>query len=240
MADYEIFTEPGSRKVNEDYVLTSHKKTNRLFVLADGLGGHGRGDEASRFVAREMERYFQESDNFIYEMDKAFTRVQQLLLAKQEELGAKYEMKSTLVVLLFTETEMRWGFIGDSRLYVFNGAQMVTRTLDHSVPQRLALSRDIKEEEIRFHPDRNKLLRVMGGEWASSSFELSPIHKKYGGMSYLLCSDGFWELITEKEMEATLSRTADSTQWLGEMIKIVRMNGINKDMDNFSAIAVRF
>ena len=41
-------------------------------------------------------------------------------------------------------------------------------------------------------------------------------------------------------MEATLAATSDSTQWLAEMVKIVRMNGINKDMDNFSAIAVRF
>lgn len=239
MIDFEVFTEPGSREINEDYVLTEQKGNNHIFVLADGLGGHGRGEEASKLVAEEMVNYFNSSNDFINEMDKAFVYAQEKLLAKQREAAAKFEMKTTVVVLTITDKEMRWGHIGDSRLYMFKKSRIKTRTLDHSVPQMLALAKDIKEKEIRFHPDRNKLLRVMGIQWGANSYELSKIQKKKNNISFLLCSDGFWELITEKEMEAFHKKSVDSKNWINEMLPVIRKNGENQNMDNFSAIAVR-
>lgn len=239
MIDFEVFTEPGSREINEDYVLTEQKANNHIFVLADGLGGHGRGEEASKLVAEEIVNYFNSSNDFINEMDKAFAYAQDKLLAKQREAAAKFEMKTTVVVLVITDKEVRWGHIGDSRLYMFKKSRIKTRTLDHSVPQMLALAKDIKEKEIRFHPDRNKLLRVMGIQWGANSYELSKIQKRKSNTSFLLCSDGFWELITEKDMETFHKRSVDSKNWLNEMLSVIRKNGENKNMDNFSAIAVR-
>ena len=74
------------------------------------------------------------------------------------------------------------------------------RTIDHSIPQMLALAGEIKEKEIRRHPDRNKLLRVVGTDWENPQYEISEDVEKTGGEAFLLCSDGFWENITEKEM----------------------------------------
>ena len=56
--------------------------------------------------------------------------------------------------------------------------------------------------------------------------------------AFVLCSDGFWELITEKEMEKTLKQSSSVAQWLEKMEKIVAKRGENKDMDNYSAICV--
>jgi len=74
------------------------------------------------------------------------------------------------------------------------------RTLDHSVPQLLVKSGRIKEKEIRKHPDRNRLLKVMGVVWASPEYEKSRVITLNGKEAFLLCSDGFWELIEEKKM----------------------------------------
>lgn len=239
MIDFEVFTEPGSREINEDYVLTAQKDNSYIFVLADGLGGHGRGEEASKLVVEEIVSYFNSSNDFINEMDEAFVCAQDKLLKKQREVAAKFEMKTTVVVLAITDKEIRWGHIGDSRLYMLKRSHIKTRTLDHSVPQMLALAKDIKEKEIRFHPDRNKLLRVMGIQWGANSYELSKIQKRRNNISFLLCSDGFWELITEKEMELFHKESSDSKNWINRMLSTIRENGENQNMDNFSAIAVR-
>ena len=102
----------------------------------------------------------------------------------------------------------------------------------------LALSKEIKEEQIRNHPDRNMLLRVMGVEWEEKMYELmAPIPLKKC-QAFLLCSDGFWELITEKEMCEQLKKASSVDEWLSNMIQIVKKNGMGKNMDNYSAIAV--
>lgn len=239
MIDFGLYTNVGSREINEDYVIYEQKNNSYVFVLADGLGGHGRGEEASKLVAEEMVNCFRASDDFINDMGEAFEYVQGKLLEMQREKFAKFEMKTTVVVLAINENEIRWGHIGDSRLYVMKKSKIKTRTLDHSVPQMLALAKDIKDKDIRFHPDRNKLLRVMGVEWGSNSYELSDIIRKKEKMSFLLCTDGFWELITEKEIENLHKKTDNSSEWINAMISVVESTGQGKDMDNFSVIAVR-
>ena len=115
---------------------------------------------------------------------------------------------------------------------------MVSRTLDHSVPQMLVLGGQIKESEIRHHKDRNRVLRVLGTPWEGEAYSLADPIEKTGDQAFILCSDGFWELITEKEMEKTLKQSYSVAQWLEKMEKIVQKHGEGKDMDNYSAICV--
>ena len=146
-------------------------------------------------------------------------------------------MKTTAVVLCIDEM-IRWCHVGDSRLYYFKKKKLIQRTLDHSVPQMLVYAGEIKEKEIRNHPDRNRLLRVMGMEWTSNSYTLSDPVEKTGEQAFLLCSDGFWELIVEKEMQKCLKKAKTPEEWLELMKQIILKNGSNRDMDNFSAVAV--
>ena len=82
------------------------------------------------------------------------------------------------------------------------------------------------------------LLRVMGTQWQGNMYELlKPFSlKKY--QAFLLCSDGFWELITEEKMCEILSHATTAEEWLKEMLDVVRENGKDVDMDNYSAIAI--
>lgn len=57
-------------------------------------------------------------------------------------------------------------------------------------------------------------------------------------MAFLLCSDGFWELIEEKQMQETLKASSNASEWIKAMVEIVKQNGKDKNMDNFSAIAI--
>ena len=121
---------------------------------------------------------------------------------------------------------------------IFRKNKIYKRTLDHSVPQMLVLSKQIKEKNIRNHPDRSMLLRVMGVEWEEPMYELmEPIPLKKA-QAILLCSDGFWELINEDEMCACLKKSKSVTEWLAMMAKIVSDRGDNIKMDNNTAVAV--
>ncbi|TGY97787.1 serine/threonine-protein phosphatase [Petralouisia muris] len=239
MVTYEILSEPGEREYNEDYAGARQNGEAFCFVLADGLGGHGGGDEASRMVAEyilnDFEKKGEASEEYLRE---CFEESQKLLMEEQEKQNRLYEMKTTLVVLLADEHILQWGHIGDSRLYFYRNKKLKQRTLDHSVPQMLVAAGEIREEDIRGHADRNRLLRVMGSEWDHPRYQLSPPVERSGQEAFLLCSDGFWEWIEEKPMQAALKRAKSPAEWLEQMQKTVQKNGTGKGMDNYSAIAV--
>ena len=218
MPAYEILSKPGERNYNEDCAGAEHKGGMFCFVLADGLGGHGGGDEASRLVTEYILGDFKKNGEVSGEyLEKCFEGSQCRLLAEQKRQGRELEMKTTLVILLADERFLLWGHIGDSRLYYFQDRKLVQRTLDHSVPQMLVAAGEIKEREIRHHPDRNRLLRVMGMEWETPRYQIAQPMARSGKEEILLCSDGFWEWILDKQMQKYLRKSQNPVQWLVQM-----------------------
>lgn len=235
---YKMISKEGNRSHNEDYTTMKREGAHYCFVLADGLGGHGKGEVASQCVGDTAVELLSTEYEIQDYLNVAFMKSQKTLMNQQVELHAENEMKTTMVVLACDDNTIQWGHIGDSRLYYFQDNKLQTRTMDHSVPQMLVASGEIKEKNIRNHPDRNKLLRVMGQEWESPRYELGEPIQCRGKQAFLLCSDGFWELITEKKMQSCLKKAKSPEDWLESMEQIVLKNGRNKDMDNYSAIAV--
>lgn len=240
--EYEIVSNVGNREHNEDCacgtLVAGNKRQRGFFVLADGLGGHGRGEVASQFVTNMCMEYYSRNHDSDDLIEKSIEYVQEGLLQLQNLENARDEMKTTIVALRIEEEYIRWAHVGDSRLYYFLRNKLVTRTLDHSIPQMLALAGEIKEQEIRNHPERNKLLRVMGTEWEDPQYVISDAVKRTDREAFLLCSDGFWENITEKEMVKCLKRSKNAGQWLKAMNEIVQERGKYADMDNNTALAV--
>lgn len=238
MLKYAIITDSGDRDVNEDSVGFAQKDNVMCFVLCDGLGGHGMGDVASEYVKDIFLASFQESPNKKDFFEKAFITAQESLMKKQKELSATNKMKTTLVCMVSDNKNVQVGYIGDSRFYAFSKDQVKVQTKDHSIPQMLVFTKEIDESQIRNHPDRNMLLRVMGIPWDKPMHErLKPIPLKKC-QAFLLCSDGFWELIEETEMCLLLKESATVDEWLFKMTEVVKKNGSDKNMDNFSAIAI--
>lgn len=238
MLFYAIQTNQGSRSINEDSVAVCENDGHYCFILCDGLGGHGMGDVASQLVTESFKDLFSTAADVYLFLPAAFEKSQELLLLKQAELNAQQKMKTTAAALVTDGEHVYIGHVGDSRVYVFRHNKVKTRTLDHSVPQMLVLTKEIKKSEIRNHPDRSLILKVMGTEWNGMQYELmEPIRLKKC-QAFLLCSDGFWELIDEKKMCELLKRSDNVQTWLSEMEKVVRKNGEGRNMDNYSAIAV--
>ena len=235
---FATFTNSGGRSLNEDYCGTAMNGKSSCFVLADGLGGHGGGDIASKCAVESVCKLFVESGFSEHFFSDAFHSAQEAVLEKQEASQATAQMKTTLVIAVIHEGKTYYSHVGDSRFYYFKNKRYEFRTLDHSVPQMLVLSKQIKESEIRNHPDRNRLMRVLGVKGERPKFEEGQAVKNSGSQAMLLCTDGFWELIDEKAMEDTLRQSNSPEMWLDRMSAIVRDNGKDLEMDNYTAIAV--
>ena len=238
MVKFSMLSDMGSRSNNEDNIGMYQDGDSYCFILADGLGGHGKGEVASQLAVDAVIEQFTKGGRQEGFLDVVFAKAQEKIMARQEEDRACMDMKTTLVVMDVEENRIQWGHIGDSRLYFLQNGKIRVRTLDHSVPQMLVAVGEIKEKEIRHHPDRNRLLRVLGVEVEELKHQVSEPINREGRQAFLLCSDGFWELIEEKKMEATYKKASTPEEWLQEMQKIVMKNGKNTNMDNYSAIAV--
>ena len=169
---YAVVTNPGNRPVNEDSVGVFENGGNYCFILCDGLGGHGMGDVASGLCTTVFKEQFLKTDDMVNFLGQAFLAAQDVILGEQKSRCAKNKMKTTAVAVVTDDRNAYIGHVGDSRLYVFQRNKMKVRTMDHSVPQMLVLSKEIKESQIRNHPDRNILLRVLGEPWDEPKYEL--------------------------------------------------------------------
>ncbi|MBE5938940.1 MAG: serine/threonine-protein phosphatase [Lachnospiraceae bacterium] len=238
MIEYALFTDKGGREINEDAIGAMEKEGYSCFVLCDGLGGHGYGEVASALVVESFKKSFDHAQDMVNFIGDAITVAQENVIQFQNMNKMDSEMKTTVVAVAFDEHKIYAGHVGDSRLYVFEKGKYKRRTLDHSVPQMLVATGEIKEKEIRNHPDRSLLLRVIGIEWDEPKYQLEEPMDRKCRQACLLCSDGFWELITEKDMEKTLKRSKTPREWCDAMVDIVRNNGVGKNMDNYSAITI--
>lgn len=236
--EYTAFTNQGSRENNEDFFGISFHGESCCFAVADGLGGHGGGEIASRVAVDTVCNLFSEKGYSSDFFTEAFDAAQKAIIHEQEKINRFSDIKTTLVLLVIHEGWSYWAHVGDTRLYLFRNGKYRLRTLDHSVSQMLALSGTIRDSDIRHHTDRNRLTHVMGVKGESPGFECGKPIKNKGFQAFLLCTDGYWELVEESEMESLLRSGSTVEEWVIGMNQVIMKNGAGTDMDNYSAVAV--
>lgn len=232
-------SQQGGRAYNEDYFGSIELPAQlHCWVLADGLGGHGGGDVAARLAVEAMLAVVAEKPVLATETLKLqFNQAQAAVIAGQQGALKLAAMQTTAVTLLVQNDLALWGHIGDSRLYYFHQGCIEQQTRDHSVPQMLAKAGEIDAVDIRFHEDRNRLLRSMGSEDSFKPYlEQSPLSLQLGD-AFLLCTDGFWEYVFEAEMEADLRQADAAEDWLKAM-ELRLLARVPETNDNYSAIAI--
>jgi protein phosphatase len=180
------------RQVNED----SYLAVPPLFVVADGMGGHGAGDLASRIAIEEMTACAALRPLFAEAVLTTLEQANRFIV----ERDAANRMGTTVTGLAGLETaggdQLMVFNIGDSRVYRLVGDRLEQLTVDHSEVQELVLAGVITKEQARTHPRRNVVTRALGGDTGllPDHWLLPPI----GGDRYLICSDGlFGELPDE-------------------------------------------
>jgi PPM family protein phosphatase len=230
-------TQKGGRAKNEDAICDCQREDAFVAVVADGLGMHGGGDIASETAAKVLSQRFFENTSLDKSIITGFFEQANDAIVKKQTAAEK--MKSTAVALFSLGKKYAVAHIGDSRLYQFSSGKIVYQTIDHSVSQMAVFSGEIDASQIRFHEDRNRVLRALGSEdGARPDIYLSelPVTERD---AFLLCTDGFWEYVLEPEMEVDLNKSSTPKQWLSYLTERIgkRVDGKN---DNMSALAIFF
>jgi len=233
-----LLTSPGGRKVNEDYCCYAEKDGFGCYILADGLGGHKKGELAAKTIGEAVKEAFTASPGFSPDYIKRYVEhARRAFSTVRDQSHANSNMKSTLVVLLIDGERALWGHIGDSRLYHFRCGKLVFQTKDHSVPQMLADSGAINQDQIRFHEDRNRLTAAFDGSAMHRFVIINKAVDIVFGDVFLICSDGFWEHITELEMESDFNQAKEPEKWLYLLEKRL-LKRAKSGNDNYSALAI--
>jgi PPM family protein phosphatase len=229
----------GGRVVNEDFLGYRMAESSGCWALADGLGGHRGGDVASRLAVDAAMSSFEMNPSTSEEaLNTHLFRANRAVLDGQASQAELTHMRTTIVMLIASPAAALWAHAGDSRLYWLRNGKIREQTRDDSVPQRLVDAGEISADQIRFHEDRSRLLNSIGARQevvAANRTMPNPVEPED---AFLLASDGFWECVTEPEMENDYSATASSEEWIRMMEKRVQQRA-SADHDNYSAIAVR-
>lgn len=236
--DTAYLSREGGREENQDAVGSTIDGRWRAWIVADGLGGHAGGRTASAIALKAaLDRFRAEPGIDASDLERYIRAAHDAVVAAQRGRQELDDMRTTLVMAVADGPRVRWGHVGDSRLYLFRDGGFMTRTLDHSVVQALVDTGEAQPEEIRSHPDRSRLLRVVGNPAPPRATIIHPAIELMDGDGLLVCSDGLWELVSETEMELTLVRSHTAMEWIDRLGRWVAERG-QGGYDNYSALAV--
>ena len=243
---YRITASTGIHKGDRDYQqdqvqLFSHERAPGclLGIVADGMGGRSGGRKASDQVmmtAKQLfERYSPSSDDAPSVLRQIIEEAHTVI--KLTAISTEQEPHSTLAAFLINPAgDCHWAHAGDSRIYHYQGKELIHRTIDHSYVQSLVESGEITDDEANVHPQSNILTGCLGTE------ESPPISQHFIPQLrtddvLIACSDGVWHYFTANEIGSAISMLSprEATEFLIQKARS-RARGAG---DNLSLVIVK-
>ena len=233
----------GGRKYNQDRAAYAYTEEALLLVLADGMGGHLHGEVAAEIAVRTYMRAFEqiahtrvaEPAKFLAEtMHDAHNAI--VGYAQQQQLGGN--PGTTCVAALLQDGLVYWAHAGDSRIYLLRDGATAAVTHDHSVVQQWADWGIISADEMKTHPDRNKITNCLGGVGELFYAEPTAAMPLQPGDVVLLCSDGLSTPLSDVEV-ASGFLTAPLETALKQLMDVA-VNRVGARADNTTAVVARW
>ncbi len=233
----------GDRKINQDRYISIESEGSILLGLADGMGGHPKGEVAAQILTDTCNSFFLRAPKPIHSAKEFLHR----LLHKAHENITAYGLehtpaikpRTTAVVALIQDGIVRWSHAGDSRLYIFRNGETLHRTVDHSYVQQLEHHGLITSDEMATHPQRNYVTRCLGGNISSPEITVSKSVRLKDGDVILLCSDGLWAHAKEQMMGKQFSNNKPLTDIINTLVQKAAEEAA-PESDNVSAISMRW
>jgi len=237
------------RNHNEDSYLLMPEE--RLFCVADGMGGHSSGEIASKIAVDEIQEFFrltgQDLDaTWPYKMDKTrnydenrlATAIKLANMRIYERANAEQKFKgmgTTVVTVHYASNVAYVGHVGDSRVYFFRNGQLRQVTEDHSLLNDYLKAKKLTPEEIEAFPHKNVIVRALGMK-DTVQVDVNRFETQEGDI-FLLCSDGLSGMVSDAQIQDTLTRVPDIDAAAKQLIDLANQNGGN---DNVTCIITRW
>ena len=196
-----------ARSENQDFMGLFRTQDRVLAVLADGMGGHSGGYEASRITVDAMRSVMLDRPNdpptdvLRAGIELAHKRIVDIAEASPDLKG----MGTTVVAALVTNGTAWVAHVGDSRAYAVRKGVGYLQTLDHSRVHRMLLEGMIKAEQVANHPMGHILERSVGASPVlEADVRMTPIPLQKGDRIVLM-SDGVWSIVNDEEIARIVS-----------------------------------
>ena len=233
----------GCRKYNQDRVAYAYTNESLILVLADGMGGHLHGELAAGIAVKTyMQAFEQSAQPTISEPVKFLTDTMQVAhhsivnFSHDKHLGGS--PGTTCVAALVQNGQVCFAHAGDSRFYLLREGKVTIVSHDHSAVQQWADWGIISTDEMRTHPERNKITNCLGGVGDLFYAESSNFIPLQSGDVLLLCSDGLWSPLKDAEI-ATGLHTAPLESTLNQLMELATgREGFHAD--NTTAVVARW
>jgi len=230
----------GARQYQQDRIGHWSTRTSLLMVVADGMGGHERGELAAQVAMDHMSVEFRrdakprlaDPDVFLF---RSLGRAHAAIQLESQRMRLPEPPATVIVACVVQDGYAYWNHVGDSRLYLIRHGRVVTRTKDHSRVQQLVDEGRIREEAIPSHPDRNKLLQCLGGV-QSPTIEPASSARLAKNDIVLLCSDGLWGPLTQRQILNSL--LAKELKGAVADLASLAVARAGQECDNVSALAM--
>jgi protein phosphatase len=223
----------------------------RLFIVADGMGGHNAGEVASVMAVDALETFFRSyhadpRQPWPHQVDSDLSLGANLLrvgvkvandkiraAAKQDR--AKNRMGTTIVALAVGDAQITVAHAGDSRCYRLRGGDIKRLTRDHSIVEEMIAARpEMTEAEIAAFAHRNVVTKSLGSkEQVDPTMLVDPLQE---GDVYLVCSDGLWGSVPDEKIKRIVASTPDIEAACQLLIDAANEAG---GPDNITALLVR-
>ncbi len=212
------------RENNEDYFLVKPRK--KLFIVADGMGGHSAGEVASLNATEAVNDYFTseilaaiKGDRIKIndELNDCLYVANQKVLDLAENDPSYHGMGCTLVVALVERGALHIGHVGDTRAYLCDENGIKLLTTDHSKVMELVKAGQMTLAEARQSPLKNELSQAIG-----SPLSIIPdynYHDLKNGDKVLLCSDGLWDMLSDEEIHRVVKQSKPAQSICEELVQ---------------------
>jgi serine/threonine protein phosphatase PrpC len=233
-------TRLGTRRINQDRIGCWSTASSLLLAVADGLGGHIHGEIAAQLAIallgatfeREARPRIADPAGFLA---RAISAGHVAIVRDAQRRDLPDTPRTVLVACVVQEGHVYWTHVGDCRLYLFRQGRILHRTRDHTVVQELFDAGRIREEAMTTHPERNRLLQCLGGYQAPRPDAVTTERLAKDDI-VLLCSDGFWGPLTQRQMlHALMSR--DLSIAIPDLVMLAEQRA-GYECDNVSVLAM--
>lgn len=232
----------GARPVNQDRVGHLASDGALLTVVADGMGGHPRGEVAAQIAVDQLIEDFAEQARpklarpavFLV---SAFRRAHGAITRAARDMGIRDAPRAVLVACVLQDGAATFLHAGDARLYLLRRGRIALRSKDDSFVQRLIDRGQMDEAFAAVHPDRNIVLKCVGGDEVLRLRRPTRIELETDDV-VMLCSDGFWGPLLPQEIAQGL-RGEDLDVELDRLARRAEKRA-GLQCDNVSVAAVRW
>ena len=226
MNSFAALTHAGTRGENQDVV--GCDLDHQLWFVADGMGGHARGQDASRLVKETLLGEIGTMD-----LAAAVLKAHEVVRAATAQGGSEQRMGSTVVCAQIKAQACRIVWVGDSRAYLWRPPSLRRLTRDHSFVEALLETEQLSETQQRNHPNASVVLQTLGMGTPVPSENITTVRR---GDWILLCSDGVVVELRDNEIANILESSNNPQQAAQQLIDEVLKRGAR---DNTSVIVVQ-